>query len=255
MAGLFDCCTAAAGLPDEVPPPAAAAATEPAAEPAAEARQLPPRTLDPKASLGHEERQFAVIVHHQFVARVLRAVGGKSAGDLDGGAHGHKNSRYLTLVGARSPAGLSPVARQQISAAYHVPHCAHDLPAALPTIIAAVGAAAGPGVLLRIDAVPKRGPVGEQAAAALLAALGADTELTRSAGKSTLVLNLVRVSGAELRWGLVDGAAARALRAVFNDRAAAATAVVPMNPVRGWCRRLRWLRWRCRRLRWLRWLC
>ena len=90
--------------------------------------------------------------------------------------------------------------------------------------------------LLRIDTVPKAG-FGDATSAAMLAAAAAGglgsggdaLELTRSASKAVLVVNLVRVTDADFRWGLVDARAAQELGQQLNHHAAKEAQVQSME--------------------------
>jgi hypothetical protein len=73
--------------------------------------------------------------------------------------------------------------------------------------------------MVRIDTVPKVG-LGDATATALLAAATGVLELTRSAGKASTVVNLVKVADDDFRWGVVDGSDARALGLMLNHNAA-----------------------------------
>ena len=210
---------------------------------------------------------FVVLVHHSYARRLQVACGGAVRHEQGGGVgRGLTRERagYLPVVGAASPAALSPVARMQVSAAFRCPNRATSLGAALAAIGAALGVATGGGdeqeqqqqqQLLRIDAWPAGIALGEAAAAALGAA--PRLELTRSASKATTVLHLVQLSGGEggeggdpqqggegaegegggsgtlFAWGLMSGAEALTLAAAFNHHAAREARVVAAHPTSG----------------------
>ena len=158
-------------------------------------------------------KDYCVLVNHAFADRVQQALGGRIVGDLEP-SHQRLCSLRLATIGSSSPASLMAMGRKEVSRALRVPHAARTFDEAIAGICAAVCAAAdpaealGPLPLLRIDTVPKAG-FGDATSAAILAAAaalgpGGDAlELTRSASKAVLVVNLVRLSDADFRWGVV----------------------------------------------------
>ena len=175
-------------------------------------------------------KDYCVLVNHAYVDRVQRALGGSVAGDLEPTQpHG---SRYLATIGSSSPASLMAMGRKEVSRALCVPHAATTFDEAVAAICAAICVGADPAAtlgrppLLRIDTVPKVG-FGDVTSAAMLAAAAAGgdgggdaLELTRSASKAVLVVNLVRVTDVDFRWGIVDARAAQVLGEQLNHHAA-----------------------------------
>ena len=192
---------------------------------------------------------YCVLVHHAYVGRVQRALGGSVAGNLE------PSHLYDAIIGSCSPASLMAMGRKEISRALFVPHAATTFDEAIAAIcsalpgVAALATAADPAAtlsrlpLLRIDTVPKAG-FGDATSAAMLAAAAAGgggggdaLELTRSASKAVLVVNLVRVTDADFRWGIVDARAAQAFGQQLNHHAAKEAQVQSMEednePVHG----------------------
>ena len=173
----------------------------------------PEATMSAGSADSSASKDYCVLVNHAFVDRVQQALGGRIVGDLEP-SHQRLCSLRLATIGSSSPASLMAMGRKEVSRALRVPHAARTFDEAIAGICAAVCAAAdpaealGPLPLLRIDTVPKAG-FGDATSAAILAAAaalgpGGDAlELTRSASKAVLVVNLVRLSDADFRWGVV----------------------------------------------------
>ena len=162
-----------------------------------------------ESSADSASKDYCVLVNHAYVDRVQQALGGRIVGDLEP-SHQRLCSLRLATIGSSSPASLMAMGRKEVSRALRVPHTAKTFDEAIAGICGAVWLCCGPLPSLRIDTVPKAG-FGDATSAAILAAAAAGRlgpggdalELTRSASKAVLVVNLVRLSDADFRWGVV----------------------------------------------------
>jgi hypothetical protein len=193
---------------------------------------------------------YSIAVMWQYASRVHLSLGGTVMGDLTNGQCGKKlSSRYYTIVGARSPEKLLPIARQQISYAMYTPSRAATLALAVEgayaDIIAKACITENDTVYIRIDTVPKS--IGKSVVALLEASLGMNNDdanaeqnkfqLTHSAKKATFVVSFVVVnnddSDDDVRYGVSDSTKYVKIASCLNESAAKECNVLRMNHITG----------------------
>ena len=100
---------------------------------------------------------YQVTCMHQYSSRVNASLGGTLIGDLSQGK-GRKASSYHTIINARSPEFLNPIARQQISSAWKLDRSACSLTVAVDdscVLLKEITKNEADEVYLRVDTLPK----------------------------------------------------------------------------------------------------